>query len=57
MASEYRKKPVSDIWHFCSNCSQWPTNSYISTPEPSRGQTIGNECIVKNQRGECERSE
>jgi hypothetical protein len=49
----YRKKLVSDIWHFCTNCSQWPTDSYISSEQLPGDQTLCNECIVKNQHGEC----
>ena len=53
LANEYRKKIISDTWHFCTNCSQWPTHSYISSEQLPRGQTICNECIVKNQHGDC----
>jgi hypothetical protein len=50
MATEYRKRLVSDTWHFCSHCSQWPVDKYISSSEVPRNQAICNECIVKNQR-------
>ncbi|GAH62655.1 unnamed protein product, partial [marine sediment metagenome] len=31
MASPYRKKKGSDTWHFCSNCSRYPTSDYDET--------------------------
>jgi len=57
LENEYRKKLVSDTWHLCSNCSQWPSNNYISSEQlPDNQMTICNECIVKNQQGDCKRS-
>ena len=54
MAAEYRKKLISETWHFCSNCSHWPTEGFISCEELPRREMICNECVVKNQHGECE---
>jgi hypothetical protein len=51
--TEYRKKLIGETWHFCSNCSQWPTDSFVSTETLPGKQTICNECIVKTRQGEC----
>jgi hypothetical protein len=53
MASEFRKKLVSDIWHFCANCSRWPTERYVATFHQPEHQSICLECRAKYQRGEC----
>ena len=50
--AEYRMKSSGDTWHFCVNCSQWPTEAYVSAKEfPDNGQ-VCNECIVKDQQGD-----
>jgi hypothetical protein len=50
----YRRDPASQTWHFCSNCSQWPTGSdYVFSADLPGDYAICNECIVKNQTGEC----
>jgi hypothetical protein len=56
MAENYRKAVGSAVWHFCSNCSTWPTEDYITS---SRPQQIGNEvlcseCVARHDIGECE---
>ncbi len=28
---EYRKLKGKDTWHFCKNCSNWPTSNYDSS--------------------------
>lgn len=50
----YRKTLSGATWHFCANCSQWPTQDFVSTTNilPG-GHSVCNECIVRNQRGEC----
>jgi hypothetical protein len=41
----YRKKSVADTWHFCSNCSQWPSADYVIAKTLSNDQAVCNECI------------
>jgi hypothetical protein len=49
----YRKKYGSDTWHFCSNCSNWPTNGYHSrATKPTSGE-LCNECVSKKANGNC----
>jgi hypothetical protein len=50
---EYRKKRGSDVWHWCTNCSKWPTTDYDSRPtKPTTGE-LDNECRAKEKDGTC----
>jgi hypothetical protein len=52
VASHYRRRRGSDTWHFCSNCSNWPTTDYdISNDRPS-GE-LCNECRGKRANNNC----
>jgi hypothetical protein len=49
----YHKKHGSDTWHWCSNCSNYPTSDYSTAPsKPSSGE-LCNECIGKQKAGNC----
>lgn len=54
MSSTYRKKKYgSDTWHFCSNCSNWPTSNYEeSYTKPTSGE-LCNECKAKKNANDC----
>jgi hypothetical protein len=54
MASEYRRKIGCATWHFCSNCSQWPTSNYICLKEEPRTHQTCNECIVRQHEDKCD---
>ena len=46
---EYRKKKDSDTWHWCTNCSNWPTSDYDSRDtKPTYGE-LDNECKAKDR--------
>ena len=55
---EYRKKKDGkDTWHWCKNCSNWPTSNYESewhsgTERPKTGE-LDNECKAKEKDGKC----
>lgn len=50
---EYRRKRGSDVWHWCKNCSKWPTSDYESTyTKPTSGE-LDNECKSKDSAGTC----
>ena len=54
---EYRKKKGSDTWHWCGNCSNWPTYNYDSErhsgkERPKSGE-LDNECKAKEAAGNC----
>jgi hypothetical protein len=37
--AQYRKRKDTDTWHFCSNCSNYPTSDYTTSPDkPSSGE-------------------
>ena len=49
----YRKRKGKDTWHWCQNCSNWPTSDYDETPsKPSSGE-LCNECLAKDKAGMC----
>jgi hypothetical protein len=53
MASSYRRRKGHDTWHFCSNCSNWPTSDYeVSYSKPTNGE-LCNECKAKRDAGNC----
>lgn len=50
---EYRKKKDSDVWHWCTNCSKWPTDNYVSRDtKPTTGE-LDEECKSKEKKGTC----
>jgi hypothetical protein len=36
MASVYRRTQDGDTWHFCENCSHWPTEDYLEQRQAPR---------------------
>ena len=51
----YRKKKGSDTWHWCRNCSNWPTSDYdevTTNNRPTSGE-LDNECRAKEKGGNC----
>lgn len=45
---EYRKRKDSDTWHWCKNCSNWPTRDYdVRYSKPTTGE-LDNECRAKD---------
>lgn len=55
--AKYRRKKGSDTWHFCTNCSNWPTGrAGIDYDERSTKPTTGeldNECLAKQKANNC----
>lgn len=53
--AEYRKKKNSDTWHWCTNCSNWPTSDYdVRYTKPTDGE-LDNECKAKENAGTCKK--
>lgn len=51
----YRRRKGSDTWHWCRNCSQWPTVNYEEQQsKPTTGE-FDNECKSKDADGTCRR--
>lgn len=49
----YRRKRGSDTWHFCRNCTGWPTSDYEErTTKPTTGE-LDNQCLAKERAGDC----
>lgn len=49
----YRRRDDKDTWHFCTNCSNWPTDDFEeSTSKPTTGE-LDNECLAKQRDGNC----
>jgi len=50
----HRKKKGSDTWHFCKNCSNWPTKDYQQKFEKPSSDELCDECRAKRRNRECE---
>ena len=50
----YKKKKGHDTWHWCTNCSKFPTGSDVdvSYTKPTSGE-LCNECKSKEKEGKC----
>lgn len=49
----YRRRKDKDTWHFCTNCSKWPTANYDeTTSKPTYGE-LCDECKAKKDNGNC----
>ncbi len=55
---EYRKrKKVSDTWHWCTNCTNWPKppDEYdVSHSKPTSGE-LCNQCKGKDDNNNCDK--
>jgi len=49
----WRRKKGSDTWHFCTNCSSWPTTDYEERKEKPTSGEFDNECLAKQKAGNC----
>ena len=52
----YRRRKGNDTWHWCSNCSNWPTYDYEEkyfSGRPDDGRELDNECRSKEKAGTC----
>jgi hypothetical protein len=55
MAATWRKRKgvAYDTWHFCTNCSKWPTANYDErTNAPTDGEQC-DECKGKKKNNNC----
>ena len=48
----FRRRKGTDTWHFCTNCSNWPTHDYDVSNRPTTGEYC-NECLAKEKAGNC----
>jgi hypothetical protein len=54
---EWRQRKGSDVWHWCTNCTQWPTGTAgvdynVRYTEPTSGEK-DNQCLAIEKRKEC----
>ena len=48
-----RRKGDYDRWHFCANCSDYPTRHYDEQTEKPVAGELCDECKVKRAAGTC----
>jgi hypothetical protein len=53
----YRKRKGHDVWHWCTNCTNWPTSdynekTYAGVERPEFGK-LCNQCRSKEKAEEC----
>lgn len=55
---EYRRRKQSNVWHWCRNCSNWPTGKagvdYVSWRAKPEDDELDGECLAKSERGVCQ---
>jgi hypothetical protein len=49
----YRRRKGSTAWHFCRNCSNWPTSNYEKRKTPPSHENRCNECRGKKDNDNC----
>lgn len=54
-ALPYRRRKEQDTWHFCRNCSNWPTDQYEKMIKKPVDGEICNECESRFRNKECDR--
>ena len=53
MRTFYRKYNLTEIWHFCRNCENWPQRYYEETADPPAiGFCLS--CIQNHRDDRCE---
>jgi hypothetical protein len=53
----YRRRKGTDTWHFCRNCTNWPTTPGTYDEQSSKPTTgeFDNECLAKDRNRTCNR--
>ena len=51
----YRKRKAERIWHFCTNCSKWPTGKFDCDEREIKVTTsnLCEECKSLEAEGKC----
>lgn len=54
----YRRRGDNEVWHFCANCSTWPTADFVETTvsEYLLKGSLCLECIAHRHFGDCDSS-
>ena len=55
MPTYRRRKGIYDTWHWCTNCSNWPTKSgtYDTRYSKPTSDELCNQCKDKKRLGTC----
>jgi hypothetical protein len=51
--STYARRKGSDTWHWCRNCSNFPTVNVERSPTKPRSGELCNECQAKERSRNC----
>jgi len=55
---EYRRSLQSQVWHFCRNCPEWPSEfNLVITTKPLADAHVCGACLALHERGECKQYE
>ena len=49
MTDHNRRLVGQDEWHFCINCSKWPTDDYVLSKTKPVTDKLCNECQTKSR--------
>jgi len=54
MATTYRRRRRRETWHFCANCSNWPTSGDYNerASKPTTGE-LCDQCQAKQRHNNC----
>ena len=50
---EYRKRKDKDAWHWCTNCSNWPTANFVKRDSKPTSDELCNQCKSKEASETC----
>jgi len=53
---EYRRKGDKDPWHWCENCSNWPSGDREVRHTKPTSDRLCDECEKKEKAGNCKYS-
>jgi hypothetical protein len=55
MIDSYRKTIDGTVWHFCTNCTTYPEENYVSSQFPQRigDAELCTECVARHAIGDC----
>ena len=51
----YRKRNNKDTWHWCQNCSLWPSSDYKEVKRKPTSGKLCYQCAAKAKRGDCKK--
>lgn len=51
----YRKRKGSDTWHWCRNCSSWPTSDYDEQYSNPTSGVLCDQCLAMEKAGTCQK--